>query len=194
MHTPPDPQPRRSIRMDAGLDAQTRAKLEDLATQFGRSRAAVLRHVMDWGLRRKHPGPIDDTTSNPVQHLFFIVGPELHRQVKDAAQSAGVDVAPWMRHMMRRVTTADFPESWRAGKINGRKPEGQRSHDSRQYWKRFMLRLDDQVSARIEEFATYFGAPHAEVIRQLIMQATLDNFPQRWHLAVEERRQEEPEC
>jgi hypothetical protein len=51
---PPDPrlhQPRHSIRLDARLDAMTRAKLEDLANQFRPSRAAVLRHVMHKGPR-----------------------------------------------------------------------------------------------------------------------------------------------
>jgi hypothetical protein len=40
VHTPLGPQPRRSVRMDAGLDTKTRAKLETLAMGFQRSRAA----------------------------------------------------------------------------------------------------------------------------------------------------------
>jgi deoxyribonuclease-1 len=174
--------------MDAGLDTQTRAKLEDLATQFSQSRAAVLRQVMRWGLHREHTRPIDDTAPSPVLHLFFMVDAELHRHVKDAAQAAGVDVAPWLRHMTRQITTADFPQSWQARNTEERKATAPRSHDSRQYWKRAMLRLDDPASERLDELATYFDAPHAEVIRQLIVQATLEDFPHSWHLAVAERR------
>jgi hypothetical protein len=81
--------------MDAGLDTKTRAKLEDLATQFGRSRAAVLREVTRWGLRCEPLGLIDGTSPSPVQHVFFIVDAELHQQGKDAAAAAGVNVAPW---------------------------------------------------------------------------------------------------
>lgn len=73
------PQPRRprhSIRMDARLDIVTRAKLEELAAQFHRSRAAVLRQVICWGLNRKPSGHLGrDDTQGPVQRLFFLVGP-----------------------------------------------------------------------------------------------------------------------
>jgi len=88
-------QPRHTIRMDARLDTMTRAKLEDLANQFHRSRAAVLRQVMHWGLSCESSGQIDrDDIQGPVQHLFFIVNSQLHQQVRQAAQAAGGDVAP----------------------------------------------------------------------------------------------------
>jgi hypothetical protein len=45
--------------MDARLDTMTRAKLEELAAQFRRSRAAVLRQVMHWALSRKPSGRVD---------------------------------------------------------------------------------------------------------------------------------------
>ena len=94
MHTPPDPEPRRNIRMDAGLDGSMREKLAHLATQFSQSRATVLRQVMCWGLRHEPAGAIDDTAPSPVQHVFFIVDAELYQQVKAAEQAVGVDVAP----------------------------------------------------------------------------------------------------
>jgi predicted transcriptional regulator len=141
--------------MDAGLDTKTQAKLEALAIQFNQSRAAMLRPVLRWGLRRELTGMIDDTAPSPVQHLFFIVDVDLHQQVKAAAQAAGVDVAPWLRHMMRQITKADFLESWQAGKAGRRHASRQRSHDSRHYWKRFMLRLDDQASARLDALASH---------------------------------------
>jgi predicted DNA-binding protein len=186
VHTPRAPQPRRSIRMDAGLDTQTRAKLDDLATQFSQSRAAVLRHVMRWGLGQK--GPIATGVPRRITSFFFMVDAALHQQMREAAQSAGGDVAPWVRHMMRQIREEDFPQSWQARTRDRQTPTGQRSHDSRQYGKRFMLRLDDQTWARLEELATYFGEPNAEVIRQLIIQAKVEDFPQSWQLAVEERR------
>jgi hypothetical protein len=183
---PSDQQPRRSVRMDAALDEKTRAKLEELTTAFHRSRAAVLRQVLQWGLGQA--GPIAPRVPTRIMACFFMVEADLHRHVKAAATAAGVDVAPWVRHMMRQITRSDFPKSWQAGTRERRHATAQRSHDSRQYWKRFMLRLDNQASARLEELASHFGAPHAEVIRQLIVQATPEDFPPSWHLAVEERR------
>jgi hypothetical protein len=43
---------RASIRTDARLDAMTRQKVDDLATHFRQPRAAVLCHIMHWGLGR----------------------------------------------------------------------------------------------------------------------------------------------
>jgi predicted DNA-binding protein/predicted HicB family RNase H-like nuclease len=188
VQTPPSPHPHPSIRMDAGLDAKTRETLEDLAAGFHRSRAEVLRQVMQWGLGQKRP--IAMRVPRRLTSFFFMVDAALHRQVREAAQAAGVDVAPWLRHMMRQIRKEEFPKSWQVRKTEKRKAIAQRSHDSRQYWKRFMLRLDDEAGQRLEELATYFGEPNAEVIRQLIIQVRLDDFPQSWHLAVAERLQQ----
>jgi predicted DNA-binding protein len=38
--------------MDARLDPTMRQKVDDLAHHFGRRRAAVLCHIMEWGLSR----------------------------------------------------------------------------------------------------------------------------------------------
>ena len=46
-------EPRSSIRMDARLDATTRQKVDDLAKHFHQPRAAVLCHIMHWGLSRE---------------------------------------------------------------------------------------------------------------------------------------------
>src|ERR671915_391290 len=96
--------------MDAGLDAKTRETLEDLAAGFHRSRAEVLRQVMQWGLGQKRP--IAVRVPRRLTSCFFMVDAELHRQVREAAQVAGVDVAPWLRHMMRQIRKEDFPKSW----------------------------------------------------------------------------------
>jgi hypothetical protein len=45
--------------MDARLDATTRAKVDDLATRFHQRRAAVLCHIMHWGLNRGPTGRLD---------------------------------------------------------------------------------------------------------------------------------------
>ncbi len=44
-----------------------------------------------------------------------MVESKLHQQVRETAMAAGVDVAPWLRYLVRRVTRADFPASWREG-------------------------------------------------------------------------------
>ena len=172
--------------MNAGLDTLTRAKLERLATGFQRSRAEVLRQVLQWGLGRT--GPVVPQVPGQTTACFFMVDAALHQQVKAAVAAAGVDVAPWMRHMMRQMTKADFPKSWQVKAIETRKAMGQRSHDSRYYGKRFMLRLDVLARERLEAMARDFDASHAEIIRQLIVQATVEDFPPSWHLAVGERR------
>jgi predicted transcriptional regulator len=46
------PKSRTSIRMDARLDATTRAKVDELAQRFHQPRAAVVCHIMHWGLSR----------------------------------------------------------------------------------------------------------------------------------------------
>jgi hypothetical protein len=85
--------------------------------------------------------------------------------------------------MMRQITTAAFPKSWQARNTERRNATEPLSHDSRQSWKRLMLRLDDPAGERLDELATYFDELHAEVIRQLIIQVRVDDFPPSWHLA-----------
>jgi hypothetical protein len=53
-----------------------------------------------------------------------------------------------------------------------------------------MLRLDDETSQRLETFTRAFR-PAAEVIRHLIGQAIMEDFPQHWRLAVREQKQED---
>jgi predicted DNA-binding protein len=170
--TGPRRQPRASIRMDARLDTMTRAKLEELATTFHRSRAAVLREVMRWGLGRGPVGkPERDDPQGPFHPLFFEVKAALHQQVGEAARGAGMDVAPWLRHLLREITVADFPASWRAGGPARRPPKGGRSHDSRHHDHRLMVRLDAETRQRLERFSSHFHPSIAEVVRQLAAMA-----------------------
>jgi hypothetical protein len=175
--------------MDSRLDTMTHAKLEDLAIQFHRSRAAVLRQVMYCGLSRESSGLVDrNDVQSPVKHFFFLVDSELHQEARQAAEAAGGAIAPWLRHTLREITTVDFPTSWCAGDAPRQGIPKGRSHDSRAYGKRFMLRLDEPTRAMLEHLSKHFTKSNAEIIQQLVAQATPEVFPMSWHLAVEESR------
>jgi len=173
--------------MDARLDAATRQKVDDLAQRFHRPRAMVLCQIMEWGLSREQPAFFDQAESpSPVRHLSLYVPSELHKQIEKAAIAAGVKVAPWLRHMARQITITDFPASWQAATPR------ERSHDSRTYTERFMLRLDKPSQTKLEQLVTQFGASKAEIIRHLIAHATPDAFPKSWHVRAAEHRSRQP--
>jgi predicted transcriptional regulator len=186
MNTPPEPRPRQrryTARRQARLDAETHAKLEALANTFHRKRAQILRHVMRWGLTHTKGWTVDPSIPDHPHLVHMLVEPDLLRQVEEAAEAHTVSVAAWVRHAMRQVTWEDFPLSWRAAET------AVRSHDSRYYGQRFMLRLDDETSTKLGTLMGTFNRSVAEVIRQLIAQAAPEDFPESWHLAVEEHRQ-----
>jgi predicted DNA-binding protein len=174
---------RTTIRMDARLDATTRPKVDNLARHFRQPRAAVLCQIMEWGLSREQTGPIEQGKSpGQVRHLHLYVASELHERVEKAATAVGVKTAAWLRHMVRRITIADFPASWQEATPH------KHSHDSRIYTERFMLRLDDPSQTTLQQLVTQFGASKAEIIRHLITQATPEDFPKSWHMKASERR------
>jgi predicted DNA-binding protein len=186
MHPPPEPQPRHrrySVRHQARLDAETHAKLEVLANSFHRKRAAILRYVMDWGLAHTRAWTIDSSMPDRPHFTHMLVEPDVLQHVQDAAEVHGVTVAAWLRHALRQVTVNDFPPSWRA------EPTATRSHDSGYYGTRFMLCLDQETLTTLAALMKKFDRPAAEIIRQLIAQATPEDFPSSWHLAVDEQRQ-----
>ena len=86
---------------------------------------------------------------------------------------------------MRQVTLVDFPASWRVGDAVPR------SHDSGYYGQRFMLRLDERTAHKLQRLVEQCGRSRAEIIRQLVAQATLEDFPTSWQLAAAEREQQE---
>jgi hypothetical protein len=173
---------RSSIRMDARLDATTRAKVDDLARHFHQPRAAVLCHIMHWGLSREPIGPLDQgDAQGPVRHLYLYVASDLHARVEKAATAAGMNIAPWLRHMVRQVTMADVPASWQEARSE------KRSHDSRTYTERFMLRPDEPSQTKLQQLVKQFGASKAEIIRQLIAQAEPEDFPASWQMKAIER-------
>ena len=47
-----------------------------------------------------------------------------------------------------------------------------------------MLRLDGQTWATLDAWSTHFERSAAEVIRQLLAQATPETFPASWHLCA----------
>jgi hypothetical protein len=172
-----------AVRTDARLDATTRQKVDDLATRFDRSRAAVLGQIMEWGLSRAQPAHLDQGESpGPVRHLSLYVVSELHEHVEKAAAAAGVKAAPWLRHMVRQITITDFPASWQEATPR------ERSHDSRTYTTRFMLRLDEPSQTQLEQLIRQLGVSKADIIRQLIAQAKPEDFPKSWHMKASERR------
>jgi hypothetical protein len=103
-------EPRSSIRTDARLDAMTRAKVNNLARHFHTPRAAVLSHIMHWGVSHKQPETLDQGESQgPVRHLYLYVASALHERVEKAAIATGMKIAPWLRRMVRQITITDFP-------------------------------------------------------------------------------------
>jgi predicted transcriptional regulator len=171
-----------SIRMDAHLDAATRGKVDELAARFHRPRAGVLRHIMQWGLIREQTETLDHVEpQGPVCHLYGYVASELHAHVQKASAAMEVNMARWLRSMVRQITVSDFPASWRE------EPSGERSHDSRDYDTRFMLRLDEPSRKQLQDLVDHFDVSKAEIIRQLIAQAPPEDFPKSWQMRAAER-------
>jgi hypothetical protein len=167
--------------IDARLDPTTRQKVDDLANRFRKPRAAALCQIMHWGLRCEQIGPIHQGESHgPLRHLYFYVDTELYAQVEKAATAIGMKIAPWLRYMVRQISMADFPASWQEARSE------KRSHDSRTYGRRFILRLDDPSQTKLHQLVKQFGASKAEIIRQLIAQANDEDFPKSWHLRAAE--------
>jgi predicted transcriptional regulator len=175
-------QQRVAVRTDARLDAATRQKVDDLATRFDRPRAAVLCQIMAWGLSRAQPAHLDQGESpGPVRHLSLYVASDRHKHAEKAAAAAGVKAAPWLRHVVRQITITDFPASWQEATPR------ERSHDSRTYGTRFMLRLDGPTRDKLDDLSTLFDQSAAEIIRQLIGQAKPEDFPPSWQMRAMER-------
>ena len=110
-------------------------------------------------------------SEGPVRQLSFYVDTALHARGKKAAMADGVKMAPWLRAMVRQITLTDFPARWQAARSE------ERSHDSRTYGKRFMLQLNKASQAKLQHLIRQFGTSKAHIIRQLLMQAKLEDFP-----------------
>jgi predicted transcriptional regulator len=188
MHPPAETRPRHrrySVSRQARLDAETHAKLEELANTFHRKRAAILRHVMQWGLAHTTGWMVDPSIPDRPRLVHMLMDPELYQQVQDAADAHGASVATWLRYAMRQVTPDDFPPSWRTGDI------ASRSHDSGYYDRRFQLRLDQATQRKLGSLMQTFDRSAAEIIRQLMTQATPEHFPSSWQMTAHEHRARE---
>jgi len=111
-----------------------------------------------------------------VPPLYLFVDTALHAQVEQAVTPAGMNIAPWLRSMVRQITIDDFPASWQAATSE------ERSHDSHTYGKRFMLRLDVPSETKLQHLISQFGASKAAIIRQLLVQAKPKDFPKSWQM------------
>jgi hypothetical protein len=178
-------QRRYTVRHQARLDASTLAKLEELASTRHRKHSTILRFVMQWGLRHSEGWTVDQSPVVAVPPVPVLLEPDLLQQVRDAAAAHGVSIATWLREAMRRVTADDFPASWPAGEPVGR------SHESGYFCRKYQLRLDETSSATLNQLSQHFKTSAAKVIRQLIIQARPEKFPQSWQLAAQEHR---PPC
>jgi hypothetical protein len=159
-----------------------RAKVDELAKRLHQPRAAVVCYIMQWGLSRRPTENFDGGASEgPVRHLYLHVGCELHQLVQKAATAAGMHMAPWLRALVRRISFADFPASWQEATAV------ERSHDSRIYGTRFMLRLDETSQTKLQQLITKFGVSKAAIIRQLLVEAKPEDFPKSWHMRAAER-------
>ena len=184
--TPPSnqgPRQRRyDIRYQARLDPSTLAKVVEFVSTCHRKRSAILRCVMQWGLRHSEGWTVDQSPVVAVPPVPVLLEPKLFQQVQEPAAAHGVSMAAWVREAVRRVSVDDLPASWRTDETVGR------SHDSGFYDRKYQLRLDEATSHKLEALTRTFERPAAEVIRQLVLQAAPEDFPQSWHLAVAERR------
>lgn len=64
----------------------------------------------------------------------------------------------------------------------------ERSHDSRIYGRRIMLRLDAISGTTLQPLTTQYGTSKTHIIRQLRVQAKPEDFPTSWRTKVAERR------
>jgi hypothetical protein len=93
-----------------------------------------------------------------------------------------MNIAPWLRSRVCRVTTTDFPASWQ-----GVTPE-ERSYDARISNTRLMLRPDETSQTKLQQFMQQFGTSKAYIICQLMLQATPEDVPTSRHKRTAERR------
>jgi predicted transcriptional regulator len=139
---------------------------------------------MQWGLALTHRWTVGWSIPASTHPVTMFMEPTLLQQVQDAA-AHGASRAVWMRQAMRHVTPEHFPTGWRAGETVVR------SHHSQYYCRSFMRHLDDETLRKLETLTQAFHRSAAEVIRQLIAQATPEAFPPSWQTALDERRQPE---
>jgi hypothetical protein len=121
----------------------------------------------------------DEWTINPLipdrpRLVHMLMGPAPLQQVQEAADARAARVAAWERQAIRQITPEDFPARWHAGDLPIQ------SHESGYFRRKFGLRLDEVASRTLERLTNTFHRSAAEIIRQLIAQVALQDFPQSW--------------
>src|SRR5215813_3331822 len=111
-----------------------------------------------WKLDRHRP-------PGRAQRISLRLEPKRRERVAAVAMTAGGDISARLRHALHLVTMADFPANWQAASAE-QQHAPQRSHDSRQYGTRFMLRLDETSLGNLDNFTEFFVTSRANVIRQ----------------------------
>jgi hypothetical protein len=163
-----------TVRLATTLDPASHARLVGLIETFRRPRGQVLRQVLEWSVQQGQTGPVGHhRASGKPRTVSALVTPELAAQVHTIVDSAGVSVARWLRHALHQISPADFPASWQA--VDPQRPL--RSHDSRQYARRLMVRFDETTCQRLQTLAQQADCSAAAMIRYLIMQGTPDDVP-----------------
>jgi hypothetical protein len=135
-------------------------------------------------VRNQHTSTRANHQARSATSLY--VASDLHEHVEKAAAAVGVKAAPWLRHMVRQISITDFPASWQEATPR------ERSHDSRTYTERFMLRLDEPSQTKLQQLIKEFGTSKADIIRQLIAQAEPEDFPKSWQMRAAERHAPQP--
>jgi uncharacterized protein (DUF736 family) len=128
---------------------------------------------MHWGLGCGQMQKIEQgNLQGPVHHLNVDVESTLHQQVQEAATAAGGDLAPGLRHMVRRISVADFPAGWQEER------SGERSHDSHDGDTRFMLRLDEPSRTKLQALVEHFDVSKADIFASSLPERLLKIFRQ----------------
>jgi hypothetical protein len=108
-----------SARYEARLDAETHAKRKALAATFHRTRSAILRCIMQWGLTQTWSWTINTAAPVTVHPLSLLLESDLLQQVQEAAETQGASVAAWVRYAMRQISPDNFPATWHAAAGEG---------------------------------------------------------------------------
>jgi macrodomain Ter protein organizer (MatP/YcbG family) len=164
------PRPHRyTVRLNTTLDPASDARLMAFIEAFRRPRGQVLRQVLEWSVQQGWTGLVSHDRASGTPHpVSALVTPALAAQVHRSIDAAGVSLARWLRHALHQITLADFPARWQD--VDAQRPL--RSHDSRQYARRLMVRFDEVTWQRLQSLARQADCSAAEVIRALIAQAT----------------------
>jgi hypothetical protein len=107
-----------------------------------------------------------------------------------------MSVSSGLGHVVACVTAAEVPASWQprisAGEVEEDLTRAARqSHESRRYERRFMIRVDETTGRKLDALMQLFAQSAADIIRHLLTQATLEDFPQSWRVAAGERQPQE---